>query len=154
MIYEINHIWTAEMKWKWRKMIIAVNGIYAIRNLCNWVKKSEKSPEFFFQAALCNCINCVHCNDHFFIFSLYCGTECLQRVIIIWWQNNGTHKLCAFPQVKKTYSSWIFSTVSINLHCGQCIKHRLGIKRGLRTMHVYENSFRKVTLRETEGGLA
>ena len=23
---------------------------------------------FFFQASLRNCINCVHCNDHFFIF--------------------------------------------------------------------------------------
>ena len=26
-----------------------------------------------------------------------------------WWQNNGTHKLCIFPQVYKTYSGWIFS---------------------------------------------
>ena len=23
---------------------------------------------FFFQASLCNCINCIHCDDHFFIF--------------------------------------------------------------------------------------
>ena len=23
---------------------------------------------FFFQASLLNCINCVHCDDHFFIF--------------------------------------------------------------------------------------
>ena len=65
-------------------MIIALNAIYAIRNLCNCVKKPEKSPECFFQAALRNCINCVHRDDHFFIFSLYCGTERLQRVIIIW----------------------------------------------------------------------
>ena len=40
---------------------------------------------------------------------LYCSTELLQRVIITWRQNNGTHKLCAFPQVWKTYSCWIFS---------------------------------------------
>ena len=37
--------------------------------------------------------------------SLYCSTE---REIITWWQINGTHKLCAFPQGLKTYSSWIF----------------------------------------------
>ena len=31
--------------------------------------------------------------------SLYCSTERLQREIITWWQNNGTHKLCVLPQV-------------------------------------------------------
>ena len=36
MIYEINHIWTAEIKWKWR------NDRRSERNLCNWVKKPEK----------------------------------------------------------------------------------------------------------------
>ena len=31
MIYEINHIWTAEMKWKFiEEMIVTVNAIYAI----------------------------------------------------------------------------------------------------------------------------
>ena len=30
--------------------------------------KRRWSPDFFFQASLHNCINCVHCNDHFFIF--------------------------------------------------------------------------------------
>ena len=81
MIYEINHIWTAEMKWRWR------NDRRSERNLCNCVKKREKkkknrkkirknsglqrgwSPEFFFQASLrSNWINCVQCDDHFFIF--------------------------------------------------------------------------------------
>ena len=51
--------------------------------------------------------------------------------------------------------------------CGQGIKHGLGIKCGLRAEYkkrnryktrtanyVYKNSFRKVELRETEGGLA
>ena len=56
MIYEINHIWTAEMKWKWR------NDRHSERNLCNRVKKPE-FPEFF-----SGFINCVHCDDHFFIF--------------------------------------------------------------------------------------
>ena len=37
MIYEINHIWTAEMKWKWR------NDRRSERNLCNCVKKPEKN---------------------------------------------------------------------------------------------------------------
>ena len=36
MIYEINHIWPAEMKWKWR------NDLRIERNLCNCVKKPEK----------------------------------------------------------------------------------------------------------------
>ena len=31
--------------------------------------------------------------------SIYCSTARLQREIITWWQNNGTHKLCVFPQV-------------------------------------------------------
>ena len=38
MIYEINHIWTAEMKWRWR------NDRRSERNLCNCVKKPEKNP--------------------------------------------------------------------------------------------------------------
>ena len=29
MIYEMNHMWTAEMKWN-EEMIVAVNAIYAI----------------------------------------------------------------------------------------------------------------------------
>ena len=37
MIYEINPIWTAEMKWKWR------NDRCSERNLCNYVKKPEKN---------------------------------------------------------------------------------------------------------------
>ena len=37
MIYEINQIWTAEMKWKWR------NDHRSERNLCNCVKKPEKN---------------------------------------------------------------------------------------------------------------
>ena len=55
MIYEINQIWTAEMKWKWR------NDRRSERNLCNYVKKPEKnsgSNPFevlnFFQASLRN----------------------------------------------------------------------------------------------------
>ena len=106
MIYEINHIWTAEMKWKWR------SDRRSERNLCNCVKKPEKNliprehmnPQYwpapnvsgftaqlvehrignrkvtgsnpvevlnFFQASLSNCENCVHCDDHFFIFENY-----------------------------------------------------------------------------------
>ena len=40
MIYEINHIWTAEMKWKWR------NDRRSERNLRNCVKKPEKNSGF------------------------------------------------------------------------------------------------------------
>ena len=37
MIHEINYIWTAEMKWRWR------NDRRSERNLCNCVKKPEKN---------------------------------------------------------------------------------------------------------------
>ena len=36
MIYEINHVWTTEMEWKWR------NDRRSEINLCNCVKKPEK----------------------------------------------------------------------------------------------------------------
>ena len=72
MIYEINHIWTSEMKWKWR------NDRRSERNLwSHWLHSSvgrashryrevtgsnpvEVLNIFFFQASLRNCINCVH----------------------------------------------------------------------------------------------
>ena len=56
MIYDINHIWTAEMKWKWRGHEVTGSNPVEILN--------------FFQASLRNCINCVHCDDHFFIFNV------------------------------------------------------------------------------------
>ena len=37
IIYEIKHVWTAKMKWKWR------NDRRSERNLCNYVKKPEKN---------------------------------------------------------------------------------------------------------------
>ena len=126
MIYEINHTWTAEMKWKWR------NDRRSERNLCNCVKKPEKKIQDFnrvwtrdlaiplrwstnwamklltlgagqlwvhmfpwkkwvlmiyeinhiwtaemkFQTSLPNCINCVHCDDHFFIFKSFLCLIC------------------------------------------------------------------------------
>ena len=42
MIYEINHIWTAQMKWKWR------NDRRSERNLCNCVKKPEKPGHYLY----------------------------------------------------------------------------------------------------------
>ena len=48
--------------------------------------------------------------------SLYYNTERLQRVFFFWWQSNGTQKLCAFPQVWKTYSSWVFSVAGNLTH--------------------------------------
>ena len=40
VIYEINHIWTAEIIWKWR------NDRRSEPNLCNCVKKPEKIQDF------------------------------------------------------------------------------------------------------------
>ena len=41
MIYEINHVWTTEMEWKWR------NDRRSEFNLCNCVKKPEKKIQDF-----------------------------------------------------------------------------------------------------------
>ena len=133
MIYKINHIWTAEMKWKWRndrrsernlclKKIQDFSGVWApdlvitgamLYQLSyeatdvgsrsnffhgniwthNWpapivssfiaqlVEHRTDNREVtgsnpvevlnFFQASLRNCINCVHCDDHFFIFTSF-----------------------------------------------------------------------------------
>ena len=83
--YEINQIWNAEMKWKWR------NDRRSERNLCNCVRKPEKnsgSNPFevlnFFQASLRNCINCVHCDDHCFIFKSCIIWENEHNFNIIW----------------------------------------------------------------------
>ena len=46
MIYEINHKWTAEMKWKWR------NDLRSERNLCNCIKKPEKKKNQDFNGVL------------------------------------------------------------------------------------------------------
>ena len=41
IIYEINQIWPAEMKWRWK------NDCRSERNLCNYVKKLEKKIQDF-----------------------------------------------------------------------------------------------------------
>ena len=51
MIYEMNHMWTSEMKWK--EEVIVANPFEVLE---------------FFQASLRNCINCVNCDDHFVSF--------------------------------------------------------------------------------------
>ena len=58
MIYQINHIWTAETKWKWR------NYRRSERNLCNCVKK----PHF--------CLNSR--------FNSYCNTLYINAVLLTW----------------------------------------------------------------------
>ena len=104
MIYEINQIWTAEMKWKWRNdcrsqrhdlfhTSYIINTHFFHRNIWTHSWPASNDSGFiaqlvehctgnrevtssnpvevlnFFQASLCNCINCIHCNDHFFIFT-------------------------------------------------------------------------------------
>ena len=58
-------------------------------------------PEFFFQASLSNCINCVHCDDHFFIF-IFQSTICCFRKR---WQQNLPEKKKKWAQTKKTKDS-------------------------------------------------
>ena len=134
MIYEINHIWTAEMKWKWR------NDRRSERNLCNCVKKPEKIQDFngvstrdpainsamlyqlsyeatdvgsrsiFFQASLRNCINCVHCDDHFFIFiSFPQFIYDLFHISFLSWQHIN-------PQFTSFQRQWLHSSVGRASH--------------------------------------
>ena len=72
-----NDIWYKYHEWYFKLPCYAKFGI---TNVALWVifwwfvvgfwieRWSRWSPEFFFQASLRNCINCVHCDDHFFIF--------------------------------------------------------------------------------------
>ena len=65
IIYEINHIWKCGNEMKMKKWLSQWT------QFINCVKKPEKNSglqTFFFQASLRNCINCIHCNNHFFIF--------------------------------------------------------------------------------------
>ena len=103
LIYEINQLWTAEMKWKWssqwtqfmqlRKEAWKNSGLqrdgniwthnWPAPNVCGFIAQlvehrtgnrevTGSNPievmNFFFQASLRNCVNCIHCDDHFFIF--------------------------------------------------------------------------------------
>ena len=55
-------LWVHMFPWKkWVLMIYEINRIWP--------------AESFFQASLCNCINCVHCDDHFFIFTSHFDTN-------------------------------------------------------------------------------
>ena len=70
MIYEINHIWAAEMNWKWRNDP-NVSGFIAqlVEHRTGNREVTGSNPVEvlnFFQGSLRNCINCVHCDDHFF----------------------------------------------------------------------------------------
>ena len=69
IIYEINHIWTAEMKWRWTNVSGFIAQLVEHRTGNREVTGSNPVQGLnFFQASLRNCINCVHCDDHFFIF--------------------------------------------------------------------------------------
>ena len=61
-INEINHIWTAEMNRKMKKWSSQCTQFMQLR------EEGWKKVLNFFQASSRNCINCVHCDDHFFIF--------------------------------------------------------------------------------------
>ena len=89
MIYEINHIWTAEMKWKWR-----------------------------------NCINCVHCDDHFFIFIIFLVTEPQSKKVVT------IFKVLLENCIRMISCMWksLHKQQQILLHCGINLKvllHRM-----------------------------
>ena len=117
MIYEINHIWTVEMKifhfistvhiwfisyiinthffhgniWTHNWPAPNVSGFIAqlVEHRTGIARSRVHTPLkfwiFFFQASLLNCINCVHCDDHLFIFKPSFVISNFQNIKIIFW---------------------------------------------------------------------
>ena len=131
MIYEINHIWTAEMKWKWR------NDRRSERNLCNCVKKPEENsglqrglnpwPGNAFVMLYQLRYEAMTCSQRFFIFKddtvwfllkIY-TLEVIQRWIK--WLNGKT--MIFFLKKKKT--------CPCKFYCGNFATHRHGTRRSL-----------------------
>ena len=75
MIYEINHIWTAEMKWRWTNVSGFIAQLVEHRTGNREVTGSNPVEVLnFFQASLRSCINFVHCDDHFFFKKIFVHT--------------------------------------------------------------------------------
>ena len=55
MLYQLSYVFVKEMSGTGNREVTGSNPVEVLN---------------FFQASLRNCINCVHCDDHFFIFSL------------------------------------------------------------------------------------
>ena len=130
MIYEINHIWTAEMKWR--------NDRGSERSLCNCIRKPEKNsglqqglnpwPRDYRCDALPTelwshwhweqvnyglinsyCINCVHCNNNFFISFHFRSSYMIYFILShrnIWTHNWPAPNVSGF--IKLILKSWLF----------------------------------------------
>ena len=55
MLYQLSYAFVKEMSGTGNREVTGSNPVGVLN---------------FFQASLRNCINCVHCDDHFFIFSV------------------------------------------------------------------------------------
>ena len=55
MLYQLSYVFVKEMSGTGNREVTVSNPVGVLN---------------FFQASLRNCINCVHCDDHFFIFSV------------------------------------------------------------------------------------
>ena len=55
MLYQLSYVFVKEMSGTGNREVTGSNPVEVLN---------------FFQASLRNCINCVHCDDHFFIFSV------------------------------------------------------------------------------------
>ena len=55
MLYQLSYVFVKEMSGTGNREVTGSNPVEVLD---------------FFQASLRNCINCVHCDDHFFIFSV------------------------------------------------------------------------------------
>ena len=98
MIYEVNHYWTAEpgniSTHNWPAPNVSGFIAQLVKHRTGIVRSRAQTPLkswIFFQASLRNCIYCVHCDDHFFIFIFFSKLSAAQkRVGNMWYfQRNG-----------------------------------------------------------------
>ena len=105
-------------KWSKKKKIRTSTGFEPVtsRYRCDVLPMSYEATESFFQASLRNCIYCVHCDDHFFIFISF--PQFIYDLFYI------SLTLISFTG---TYES----TIDVSGFIAQLVEHRTGIARSL-----------------------
>ena len=109
MIYEIYHIWTVEMKWKWS------NDRRSQRNLCNCIKKSEKKREVNQSDQM------LQFQQHlFYVFFVSSMTSCAMHYDIIYYPfpiNSQHLKMCWVDSPESCICDWHFWSASMSPTC-------------------------------------
>ena len=107
MIYEINHIWSAEMKWKWR------NDHRSEHNLCNCVKKPEKKIQDFNRVWTCDPAISVRCSTNWAMKLLTLGAGFIVSGFIAQLVEHRTG--IARSRIQTLLKSWIFFQASLRI---------------------------------------